>query len=106
MLFLLYALPIPAMPLPLLGRFAQMFLCGEPSFYLKGSHAAHAGSRHGLAIDIVSHIACRIDTRYGCRGGTAFGDDVTRGIERQLIGEEFRRRLMANGDENTIDGKF
>ena len=63
MLFLLFALPIPAMLFSLLGRFADVFLRGQPLFHLECRHAAHAGGRHRLAIDVVRHIARRIDAR-------------------------------------------
>ena len=76
MLFLLFALPIPAMLFSLLGRFSYVFLRGEPSFYLKRRHAAHAGGGDGLAIDIVRHIARRINALNGGRGRAAIGDDV------------------------------
>src|SRR5690349_11583633 len=66
--------------LMLFGRLAHMLLRREPFLHLERCHAAQAGRCHGLAINIVGHIARGINTRNGRRGRAAFGDDVSAGI--------------------------
>src|SRR5262245_5133739 len=105
MLFLLFALPIPAMQFPLLGRFPYVFLRGEPFFNLERRNAAHAGGSYGLSVNVVGHIARSIDARNGGCRRAALGDDVARRVERQLIDEELGRGLVADGDEDAVDGE-
>jgi len=73
---------------------------GEVAFGVDGGGAAHAGSGHRLAVDLVGAIAGDEDT--GNVGLSAFGrNDVAGVIHGDDAFEELRIGNVANGDEET-----
>lgn len=74
----------------------------EVFFGVQRGHAARCGRCAGLPVDMILHVAGGENTGNRCRGDVAAAaaqsDDVAL-IHVQLAGEQFRVRLVADGDE-------
>src|SRR5450759_4948973 len=72
-------------------------------------HAARAGAGHGLAIDMVLHVARREYAGYAGGGGiallTAVGEDVA-ALHFELALEDLCIGRVADGDEQPMHFKF
>src|SRR3712207_1581710 len=90
------ALPLVA----LLRRLPRRLLRGQITFGLESGHAPHTRRGDCLSINIVADIAGRVDAGNVGGSGIRQGEEVAAGLHVELSGEQLRRRLVADGDED------
>src|SRR5579862_917408 len=72
---------------------------------LKRRHAAHPGGRHRLPENSVLYVAGRKDAGHARASRIGRGADVALAVHVELSAKNFRRRRMADGDEQAVDGQ-
>ena len=90
----------------LFGRRPLWFLRGEPALGLKRSHAPETGGSDRLTEYVVGDVAGSEYTLYAgrCRAGRRL--NIAVGLQCDLASHEVGRRLMTDGDEDTVDQKI
>src|SRR5579883_1311829 len=89
------------------GTALNLFLMGgEEALGFQGRHAAHPRRRHGLAEHLVLDVAGGEDAGNVGRGAVGRGHDVALRVHGELALEEGGRRLVADGDEDAVDGQL
>src|SRR4051794_26889070 len=86
------------------GRFGRHV--GQPLLRVQRRHAAGTGGGHGLAVDAVLHVAGGEDAGQGGPGAARLGHDIALRIHPDLAAEQRRGGVMADGDEDAVEGQF
>src|SRR6186997_2983781 len=87
------------------GRRLDLADRGEPTLSVDGGLAAIARGGHCLAVVMVVHVA-RDEHALDLRSGLPDHLEVAAGADVELALEELRVRLVADGDEEALDGEL
>src|SRR5215813_12905831 len=89
------------------GRLGEArFLTRQPLLRFQGGHAAGAGRGHGLAEDLVLHVAGGPHAFDVGGRRVGLGQDVALAVHRELALEQLGVGRMADGDEHPVGRQF
>ena len=97
------SITLPPAPPPYSAACAEPRLLGrQPLLGLERGHAAGAGRRHGLAEDLVLHVARRVDALDVGRRRIGPGQQIALAVHGELALEQLGVGRMADGDEHAV----